>query len=315
MFILLICQTIYRSIRWYQQWELPETWSHPVFRKRFCFHLLLVLATLVDLPMYISFVAVGDYTLASYAFHKFESASLFAALSITISDWATVLHDIHEYDLAHFFLRKYSLITINMIYFAISFINFTFCFTLDNLNAYLGTPIYVTGIFFQISVSILLTGLMLHAGLKLYGRISGAAGNNMTGSESAPGGVTPSSRIKIPTSFLRRGLMGTPSMSQSTAAATAYGGNNATPGAATVADDQDIEKNIDLSMGFTSGNQSSNHSSTLASILRPRPTEEENHFDGTAEFRNALRNLNLVMATCTICVLLEVILHLEMLWT
>jgi hypothetical protein len=66
---------------------------------------------------------------------------------------------------------------INIVYFLIALINFIFCYTSADLGDYTDSPVYVTAIFVQIFMSILLTSFMLHAGLKLYSRIQGAVGN------------------------------------------------------------------------------------------------------------------------------------------
>jgi hypothetical protein len=78
--------------------------------------MLLLLASAVDMPMYVTFIMKGQYTLTSYSFHKFESASLFAAFSITLSDWAGVLYEIQEYQLFPFLLRWFTLVGINVVY-------------------------------------------------------------------------------------------------------------------------------------------------------------------------------------------------------
>ena len=126
--------------------------------------------------MYIEFVLDHKYTLTSYSFHKFSSAFLFGAFSITISDWAAVLYDINEYELQPFLVRKATLIGINALYTLVSLINFIFCFTLNDFDSYTNSTLYIMGIFFQITVSLLLTLFMLSSGLKLAWRIQGVSG-------------------------------------------------------------------------------------------------------------------------------------------
>jgi hypothetical protein len=138
--------------------------------------LFLLLATLVDIPLYITFISQHEYTLTTYSFHKFSSAFLFAAFSLTISDWSAVLHDINEYELQPFLLRKATLVGINVLYALVSLANFIFCYTLDNFDSYTSSTPYIVGIFFQISVSLILTLFMLSAGLKLAWRIHGVSG-------------------------------------------------------------------------------------------------------------------------------------------
>lgn len=184
-------------------------------------------------------MTTGGYTLATYSFHKFESTFLFAALSITISDWSAVLHDIHEYQFYSFLFGRATLVTINVVYFAISLANFVLCYSLSDLDTYTASPIYVCAIFFQIAMNMLLTCFMLHAGLKLYSRIHGAVGNLDQTNHGTTHSATNSAR-----SSARSTMVGSP-----------------------------------IAGGAV---------------------------DGNAELKNALTNLNLVMATCTLCILLQV---------
>ncbi len=128
------------------------------------------------MPLYVEFLTDQKYTLTTYSFHKVSSAFLFAGFSITISDWAGVLYDINEYELQPFLLRKATLIGINVIYALVSLSNFVFCYTLTDFDSYTNSSLYILGIFFQISVSLLLTLFMLSAGLKLAWRIHGVSG-------------------------------------------------------------------------------------------------------------------------------------------
>jgi hypothetical protein len=166
--------------------EIEQEVDSAAYRKKFVFHLLLLFATLVDLPMYGEFVHEQKYTLTSYSFHKFSSSFLFAAFSLTISDWAAVLYDINEYEFYPFLLRKATLVCINFLYALISIINFVFCYTLNDFDSYTNSTLYIMGIFFQISVSLILTLFMLSSGLQLAWRIHGVSGarNDL----SAPGG-------------------------------------------------------------------------------------------------------------------------------
>lgn len=134
------------------------------------------MAAAVDIPLYVEFIIDQKYTLTSYSFHKVSSAFLFAAFSITISDWAGVLYDINEYDLQPFLLRKATLVGINVLYALVSLLNFIFCYTLNDFDSYTNSSLYILGIFFQITVSLLLTLFMLSSGLKLAWRIHGVSG-------------------------------------------------------------------------------------------------------------------------------------------
>lgn len=146
------------------------------YNKKLAFHLFLLFATVVDIPLYAAFITEHEYTLTTYSFHKFSSAFLFAAFSITISDWSTVLYDINEYELRPFLLRKATLIGINVVYTLVSLTNFIFCYTLSDFDSYTNSSLYIMGIFFQILVSLVLTLFMLSAGLKLAWRIHGVSG-------------------------------------------------------------------------------------------------------------------------------------------
>eukprot|EP01038_Epipyxis_sp_PR26KG_P006607 gene6607-9074_t len=167
--------TIWRTSLFINANSTEDFESFP-FKKKLIFHACLILTTVSDIPMYCGFIATGNYTLESYSFHKFETAFLFAAFSITIHDWSAVLYQIHEYKLYHFLFGRATLISVNVIYAMISIINFIFCYALADLDVYLSSPVYLIGIFFQLGTSLLLTGFMLAAGLKLSLRIQGAAG-------------------------------------------------------------------------------------------------------------------------------------------
>ncbi|KAJ1401649.1 hypothetical protein B484DRAFT_236736, partial [Ochromonadaceae sp. CCMP2298] len=182
---LLTSINIWRTFRFIAHTRKTGNALDDAFYKKLSFHMLLLLASAVDMPMYVTFIVKGQYTLTSYSFHKFESASLFAAFSITLSDWAGVLYEIQEYQLFPFLLRWFTLVGINVVYSLISLLNFIFCYTIENVDAYTHSPLYILGIFFQISVALLLTLFMLHAGLKLAWRIQGVSGG-LTASSLTP---------------------------------------------------------------------------------------------------------------------------------
>jgi hypothetical protein len=140
------------------------------------------------LPLYIWFIVDGDYNLDAFSWHKFQSTFLFLALSITISDWSSVLYDIREYQIYTFLFHKWTLIFLNFLYFLISIVNFIFCYWTADLGEFSNSPVYLMGLFYQICMSMLVTFLMLHAGLKLYGRIQGAAGKMGEGNSTSNSG-------------------------------------------------------------------------------------------------------------------------------
>ena len=136
--------------------------------------------------MYASFIIYNNYALAYYAFHKFDSAFLFAAYSITIYDWSYVLRDIEKDTISPFMTRKMksiyllsdaTLIIINIIFWGISIANFIDLFIINNLDIYLSSYLYLIAIFIQIIASLVIIGLMLHSGWKLGVRITGVTVN------------------------------------------------------------------------------------------------------------------------------------------
>lgn len=215
--------------------------------KKLVFHIFLILAAVMDLPMYCEFVINQRYTLTTYSFHKFESAFLFAALSITISDWGKVLYSIQEYNLYPFLFRRATLVSINLIYWLISIINFIFCYTLDDFDSYTSSALYTICIFFQVSVSVVLIVLMLSAGLKLAWRIHGVSGSNQNNNNSNNNAANNNNRI----------------------------------------------------------NRVNNYSITGSSVSFFTYRRIEG-YDGQSEFRSALWNLNVVMGTCAVCLLMQV---------
>lgn len=172
---ILFFITLWRTIRFVQEWK--EDYSLFSFKKKMIFHILLLLTSACDLPLYIGFILYGDYRLYLYSFHKVESAFFFAAFSITVYDWGTVLYDIREYQKYPFILRRGVIVLLNIVYMTVSFMNFFICFAGGgSMDAFLDSPEYLVGVFVQITISFVLTCAMLGAGLKLSWRIRGAAG-------------------------------------------------------------------------------------------------------------------------------------------
>ena len=242
--------TLWRTVRFFSYCEKNLLSSYN-FKKKMLFHILLLLATLFDIPMYISFIIYGEYTLILYSFHRFESALLFAAFSITIADWGALLFDIQEFKSLYLFLiRKASLVFLNTVYFFISIINFVFCYSLSDFDTYLNSPANITGIFIQIFVTLLLTCFMLHAGLKLSWRLKGAAGMDQHNNDNR------SRAQQIVPNWLKK------------------------------------SQALLLPMKNENGKVSvRNFANTTTNA---------------AEFLNAIRTLNIVMATCTACISIQV---------
>jgi hypothetical protein len=149
------------------------------------FHLCLLMAPCLDLPMYIGFVLYNQYKLPLYAFHRLSAATLFAAYSITIYDWSKVLKDIEKDTIYPFMRRRIgsiyyfsaaSLLAINAIFIGLSATNFVYIFIANDLEEYLDSFFYIAALYVQIAASLLLTCCMLYAGVKLYLRILGVSG-------------------------------------------------------------------------------------------------------------------------------------------
>ena len=121
----------------------PE-WKSRLFLKRFLFHMLLLLSSATDLPMYVSFIMEGRYEPHTYRFHKLEPAFQFAAYSITISDWTSVLYVLKEESAYPFLIKKGSLVTLNVIVSTVCVLNFIALGT-GGMDAYVENPVYTVG--------------------------------------------------------------------------------------------------------------------------------------------------------------------------
>lgn len=333
--------------------------------------------------MYVSFIEIDNYSLYTYSFHKLQSAFLFGALSITISDWSSVLYDINEYKFYPFLIRKFTLLCMNFVYFSSSLLNFFLCFTISKLNNYLSSPFYVLAIFIEIGWSILLTCFMLNAGLKLYHRISGAAGNVENTQYNSNPSLSNSSSLINPTisgsfsnsfsfkspndvnvtdsnqrpsylanpSIVSVNLDDLPSTTVINANNNVYNNNDKSIETTLNILHKDLEEGSSFnsatnsarssfrisellnyipfirstptttSYNSTTGTNEQKKSSTFLSIfsknsnanspqkknptpLKKKPTQNIN---GTSEFQSALHNLNMVMLTCTICILIQML--------
>ena len=89
---ILTMVSIYKTV----EFRYRSVLGKAAFTKKLIFHILLILTTLTDLPMYVEFIIANKYSLVSYSFHKLETAFLFTALSITIADWGHVLCKYHH---------------------------------------------------------------------------------------------------------------------------------------------------------------------------------------------------------------------------
>lgn len=157
--------------------------SGVAFRRKFALHICLLLATMVDIPLMISFIVLEQYENFTYSFHKLEAAFIFAAFSITIGDWGSVLFDIREETQVPFAFRKATLLTANVINFGISITNFFFCITsTGDMSSITNSVVYQLGEFVQVILTFVIMVMLLHTGLKLAWRIRGVTGGNSNNS-------------------------------------------------------------------------------------------------------------------------------------
>lgn len=139
-------------------------------------HFLLILAVLVDLPMYVSFIVIQDYYYVTYSFHKFQPMFLLAAYSITINDWSSVLYSIQEIRHLPFIFRTGFLVFLNAVFALFCLLNFVMVIAVSDVDKYADSLTYKISIMLQIAVSLALTLFMLHAGLGLSRRLQGVSG-------------------------------------------------------------------------------------------------------------------------------------------
>ena len=108
---------MYRSFVYFDSQRRLKTLGQFTTQKKVVLHALLVLAVLVDLPMYVSFVVIQDYNYLTYSFHKFQPMFLLAAYSITINDWSSVLR-FFQLSSIHYLIcavdARYALITLTL---------------------------------------------------------------------------------------------------------------------------------------------------------------------------------------------------------
>lgn len=268
---------------WYIYGSDPEERSTSFYKKRVLLHVLLIAAVAVDLPMYTSFLAKGGYEQTTYSFHKLETAFMFGAYSIIVSEWCDTLYEIQEDTKMPFLFKKGTLIFGNIIVIVIGLLNFIWCLAARSLDDYISTPIYTIGIVCQLVSTMVLTVVLLHGGLKLSWRIQGASGirYNLAGAR-----------------FSQHGSHGS-------------GG-----------------KDIDLESEDTSPRNSENSLDFEALISSPSKNQgDREHYNKrivtddaeeresmrerrkkTYEFLQALRILNIVMATCVFCNVMAVAL-------
>jgi hypothetical protein len=129
--------------------------------------------------MYVTFLQYGAYGIKTYAFHKLECAFVFAAYSITISDWTSVLHILKEESTLPFLFKRWTLVLVNLFVITVCIIEFVECWMATSLMGFVNRPIYTIGLATQFVAGLMLTGVMLHGGLKLSRRIRGASGSEV----------------------------------------------------------------------------------------------------------------------------------------
>lgn len=274
-----------------------EDYRDSVWRKKLLLHLLLLLATLTDLPMYASFCHSGTYDVVTYAFHKLECAFVFAAYSITITDWSSMLHEIHEDSRVPFLLKRGIVWTINLLVTIIALLNFIYCLAMNNLDSYTQTPIYLMGVVTQLCASLLLTCVMLQGGIKLAWRIRGASGRERQTTLQALAGASAALRGCIAAALALPWALGV---------AIVACCRPAGPQGEIVTDLLQGEGDKDpLDQSVHSG-AGSNTTTTVASSSQTGlgATSDVR----SSEFVSALRCLNLVMATCASCEFIQMTL-------
>jgi hypothetical protein len=184
--VLLIAIIVWRTAAFVAHTPAHER-SGKLFIKRLIFHCLLMLTIICDTPMYISFVTRHRYELETYAFHKLESAWLFMAFSVVVSDWLAVLYEIKEDTESWYFFKRLALIICNLMVTAISLANFGDCLKPGaTIGSFVDSGVYQLGILSQLISVLLLTGVILQSGMKLAYRLRGATeglrGSAVTGS-------------------------------------------------------------------------------------------------------------------------------------
>jgi hypothetical protein len=109
-----------------------------------------------------------------------------------------VLYDIKEDSSFPFFMRKATLVGVNILFMSISFVNFVYCLYLGNLEVYSESWIYTAGIYIQLGASFIVTVLMLNAGILLSRRIHSVSG----GDRRANNGVFQPGSVRVSTSAI-----------------------------------------------------------------------------------------------------------------
>lgn len=278
---------------WYIYGSDPEERSTTFYKKRVLLHVLLIAAVAVDLPMYTSFLAKGGYEQATYAFHKLETAFMFGAYSIIVSEWCDTLYEIQEDAKMPFLFKKGTLLCGNVIVIIIGLLNFIWCLASRSLDDYVNTPIYTIGIVCQLVSTMVLTIVLLHGGLKLSWRIQGASGIRYN--QAGP-------RFSSQNGNGSGGKVVDVIDSEDTTPRTSESSLDSIQ--ASLVPSPSKSKQIDERDGKSSG---SNKRPTLEGQGEERESTRERQ-KKTYEFLQALRILNIVMATCVFCNVMAVAL-------
>lgn len=86
------------------------------------------------------------------------------------------MYDLREFHDWPFFLRRVSLVAVNVVFMSFGFSLFVTCMFYDDIDDITNTELYNVVYWVQIACSAAVTSVMLHLGLKLKQRIQGAAG-------------------------------------------------------------------------------------------------------------------------------------------
>lgn len=79
---LLTAYAVYKFIVFIQR--RAEATDRAIYLKKLAFHILIILAAGLDIPLNISIATICDYNSVAYGFHKLQPPMLFAALSVTV---------------------------------------------------------------------------------------------------------------------------------------------------------------------------------------------------------------------------------------
>ena len=155
---LLIFVIMYKTVLFIRA-STFNTWK---VKRQLFFYGFLLMAVVLDVPMYVSFILIGGFGQITYSFHKLESACLLVAYSMVINDWSSVLYDIQDTGGGHhssgnmgtstvpFVFTQAGLIFINLAYSTVSIVSFIMVYLSSDLDTFVHSPVYLACIFIQV---------------------------------------------------------------------------------------------------------------------------------------------------------------------